>query len=351
MGRTFEVLGGRSRRVADGEPVAIPFPTSEPEPPIGPSLVPIAADDLPSDNDGLPHIEVGGPRPKAPAGPQLREPRASPVPVGPQVAFQLLHEPDRPPVAPPRDLIAYLRPDHPSARQYRLLADGISAQHPAGRPLVLLFTPASSRAASAATLANLAVTRAGDGFGRVLVIEADRAPGSAGEWFGIAPAPGLREVLTRTIPLSLALHRTGVEGVFVVPAGKTHVGIDEAGRLPALLDQFRGRFDWVLVDAPAWGTHPLNDWANSSDGVYLVMRPEEWDAPQADMAHEGIARAGGKLRGCITTQDPVTVPPPVSESANGDGRGNQMVDHVGAPIGVARRRLRTPAVVRRPGDD
>ena len=32
MGRTFEVLGGRTRRVADGEPVAIPFPTSEPEP-------------------------------------------------------------------------------------------------------------------------------------------------------------------------------------------------------------------------------------------------------------------------------------------------------------------------------
>ena len=48
---------------------------------------------------------------------------------------------------------------------------------------------------------------------------------------------------------------------------------------------------------------PLTDWARASDGVYLVLRPDEWDSPHADMAHDGITRAGGKVRGCVTTQE------------------------------------------------
>ena len=227
---------------------------------------------------------------------------------------------------------------------------------------MLLFTPASARTAGTATVANLAVTRAADGFGRVLVVEAERGPGSAAERFGIPPVPGLRELLARTVPLGLGLHRTGVEGVYLIPAGKCEVGTDEAARLPALLDQLRGRFEWILVDAPVWGTFPLADWARASDGVYLVLRPDEWDSPHADQAHDGIRRAGGKLRGCVTTQEapprrrssPSRSPRPRARrpgSADGHGGGDQVVDHVVPPVGVPRRRLRVPHVVRCPGDD
>jgi len=173
--------------------------------------------------------------------------------------------------------------------------------------------------------------------------------------------PGLRELLARTIPLGMALHRTGVEGVYLVPAGKTEVGTDEAARLPALLDQLRGRFEWIVVDAPVWGTFPLTDWARAGDGVYLVLRPDEWDSPHADVAHDGITRAGGKLRGCVTTQEsppaPAVLPMSFPEaksaagSPDGYGGGDQVVDHVVPPVGVPRRRLRVPHVVRRPGDD
>jgi Mrp family chromosome partitioning ATPase len=358
MGRTLEVLAGRMRKAGAAEAVLArraPVPEPEPEAPAGPVLVPLAPDDLPGDDNAVPHIEVGGPRRKEPAGPQLIAPRVPSAPPAPEVVFQLLPEPSRSAApAPGQDLIAYHRPDHPAARQYRLLSDGIAAQHPVGRPPVLLFTPASGRTAGTSTVANLAVTRAADGFGRVLVIEAERGPGSAAGRFGIPPVPGLRELLARTVPLGLALHRTGVEGVYLVPAGQTNVGTDEAARLPALLDQLRGRFEWILVDAPVWGTFPLTDWANVSDGVYLVLRPDEWDSPHADLAHDGIMRAGGKIRGCVTTQEPAATPPapePKLASANGHGGGDQVVDHVGSPVGVPRRRLRVPHVVRRPGDD
>lgn len=364
MGRTLEVLAGRMRKAA-AQPAApvprrLPAPAAAPEPESaeGPVLVPLTSDDLPGDQDAVPHIEVGGPRAKSPAGPQLLQPRLPAAPPAPQVAFQLLPVAAQPPVPPPGpELIAYHRPDHPAARQYRLLADGIAAQHPTGRPPVLLFSPASARTAGTATVANLAVTRAADGFGRVLVVEAARGPGSAAERFGIPPVPGLRELLARTVPLGMALHRTGVEGVYLVPAGKTDVGTDEAARLPTLLDQLRGRFEWILVDAPVWGTFPLTDWARASDGVYLVLKPDEWESPHADLAHDGITRAGGKVRGCVTTQEappaPAVVPLsfPEPKSADGHEGGDQVVDHVLAAAGVPRRRLRVPHVVRRPGDD
>ena len=312
----------------------------------------------------MPHIEVGGPRAKAPVGPQLVPPAAGPGPAG---AGSRVPTPARgrhgPAPVPGPDLIAYHRPDHPAARQYRRLADGIAAQHPAGRPPVLLFTPASARTAGTATVANLAVTRAADGFGRVLVVEAERGPGSAAERFGIPPVPGLRELLARTVPLGLGLHRTGVEGVYLVPAGKSEVGTDEAARLPALLDQLRGRFEWILVDAPVWGTFPLADWARASDGVYLVLAagrvglaarrhgPRRHRAgPAASSAGASPPRRPRRRRRSSPSRSPRPKGPPPG-SADGHGGGDQVVDHVVPPVGVPRRRLRVPHVVRRPGDD
>src|SRR4051812_20776039 len=124
MGRTLEVLAGRLRKGAGGSapasipmrPAAAPIREPDPEPGEGPVLVPLTSDDLPGDREGVPHIEVGGPRAKAPAGPQLVPPRLAPAPPAAEVVFQLLPaaDPATAPVPGP-DLIAYHRPDHPAA--------------------------------------------------------------------------------------------------------------------------------------------------------------------------------------------------------------------------------------------
>ena len=301
MGRTFEVLGGRTRKepIADA-PAAIPFPQPDFESPLPtPDLVPITHDDLPDDDGSIPFIEVGGPRAKSENTPKLVAPIAANKESAPEVAFQLLPGDTRPAIGPPtQDLIAYHRPEHPAARQFRRLTDGIAAQFPSGSAAVLLFTAASSPIAGNAA-ANIAVTRANDGVGRVLVVEAERYNGSSARQFGVPEVPGLRELLARTVPLGLAIYRTGVDCVYCLPAGLARIGIDEASRLPSILDQLRSRFDWILVDAPPWGTHAMADWAKVSDGTYIVLKPDELDAPQVDAAHEGISRAGGKLRGCV----------------------------------------------------
>ena len=301
MGRTFEVLGGRTRKepIADA-PAAIPFPQPDFEDPLpGPELVPVTNEDLPGDDSSIPFIEVGGPRAKKEAGPSVVATKFRTKEPSPEVAFQLFPGDTRPALGPPaQDLVAYHRPEHPAARQFRRLTDGIAAQFPSGRPAVLLFTAASAPI-TGTTAANLAVTRANDGVGRVLVVEAERYEGSSARQFGVPEAPGLRELLARTVPMGLAIYRTGVDCVYSLPAGVVRIGIDEAARLPALLDQLRARFDWVLIDAPPWGTHALADWARASDAVYLTLKPDELDSPQVDAVHEGISRAGGKLRGCV----------------------------------------------------
>ena len=74
MGRTLEVLGGRLRKAAGADspasipmrPAAAPAREPDPEPADGPVLVPLTSDDLPGDREGVPHIEVGGPRAQGP---------------------------------------------------------------------------------------------------------------------------------------------------------------------------------------------------------------------------------------------------------------------------------------------
>ncbi len=330
MGRTFEVLGGRMRKEPRAEaPAAILFPQLEPEQPDdepAPELVPVTQEDLPGDDNSIPFVEVGGTRPKVAASPELVAPKPSPEPAGPEVRFHLLADVSLPVFSPPGpELVAYHRPEHPAARQFRRLVDGIAGQFPAGRPPVLLFTAVSGHSAGG-TVANLAVTRASDGIGRVVVIEAERCEGSSAERFGVPPVPGLRELLSRMVPMAMALHRTSVDGVHILPAGNVRIGVDEAVRLPSVLDHLRSRFDWVVVDAPPWGTHVLTDWAKASDGVYLILKPQEWDSPQVDLAHEGIERAGGRLRGCVVVRD--EIPVPSNGSVHRNGSGNQVVDHV-----------------------
>ena len=321
MGRTFEVLGGRMRKEPRRKaPAAIPFPQPElDELAPAPELVPVTQDDLPGDDNSIPFVEVGGPRGNRKPAVEFLEPKIESQPAEPEVAFHLLADVTLPAFSPPGpELIAYHQPEHPAARQFRRLADGIAAQFADRRAPVLFFTAVNGGSAGA-TVANLAVTRASDGIGRVVVIEAERCEGSSAQRFGVPPVPGLRELLARMAPMAMALHRTSVDGVYILPAGNVRIGVDESARLPMVLEHLRTRFDWIVVDAPPWGTHVLTDWAKASDAVYLILKPDEWDSREVDLAHEGIELAGGHLRGCVVVRDESMRDMSCSPDRNGRG--------------------------------
>lgn len=319
MSLTFEALSQRrtlrrapSEEPAEPPPVAIPFPNLPPvielTPPSSIPLVPISEDDIPGDNPNVPYCEVGEKRPApAPvAGPKL-VPMPTPAVVQPNIGgslrFALLPEPETSPnkiPSLPEFLVTHHQPKHPLTKQYQELQKGIAQQLTSQQPSVLLFLPLMPEEKSAELILNLAVTRTRETQGRVLVVETNRRNHSSGELLGIPRVPGLRELLAKSVPLGMALHRSAIDSLYLLPAGMMELEADAWQRLPHLLDQLRTRFDWILVEGPSATDGTFLPWVKPSHSIFLLLTEKQWDSPAIDSTRDLIATQGGHLRGCIT---------------------------------------------------
>jgi Mrp family chromosome partitioning ATPase len=347
MGRTYEALTSRTKREHEGaEESSVPptlfVPIAHAATPLSgatPMTAPAGgaideegpaatadtalADELAKDNTSVPFIEVGGPRGSPPTyGPLLTatplpasvvplrlDPMPAPIEASTElrstasVAFFPL--PERRPLDPravAAELVAYHRPQDGASAQYRAVLAGLEAQHPgAGCPL-LIFTTVGRAVEAATVILNLAITRARDEQKRILVIEANHERPLLASRLGVPALPGLRELLNRSIPMSVALHPTVQSHLYVLPPGDADMPVshESEARLPDVVDQLRTRFDWLLVNGPEWESGGSAEWAGLGDAAYLVVRHVQWDSPEVEAAHEGISRHGGKLRGYIT---------------------------------------------------
>jgi len=72
---------------------------------------------------------------------------------------------------------------------------------------------------------------------------------------------------------------------------------------PLVLDQLRQRYDWVVIDAPDWGSRTeLPVLAATCGATYLVLRPDDLTGPDVNDMLTDIPRQGGKLRGYVLAQ-------------------------------------------------
>lgn len=323
MGRMLDALSrtrGRSlpssrqgvTAVAEAELAAVPNPEIETE-----------------DDDSVPFIEVGGPAPKmkhlpAPTpGPThitlvpVPEPKPKPEPLK-----SLWFEPDTgvkylsvlyqpvPEIAPlvedkplAEDLVTHYKPEHPVSVQYRSIWREMAEQLKFPRQ-ALLFTSAHDHSGTSTVLLNLAITILREPAKQVLVVDANPASPAVFARLGIAPAPGLHELLHRGLPTPLAVHRTRLPGlsVMVCGNGEGNRGTADRDRLARLLAQLRSRFDWVLIDAPKWSEEGIGVWADICDAAFLVLRQTDSAHPDVEAAHDLLYR-DGKLKGYLLTRN------------------------------------------------
>jgi Mrp family chromosome partitioning ATPase len=292
MGRTLEALRQADvRRTPPSEPAGLirPFadPTDEPE-------------------ATIPFVEVGGPRPAT--APCSRP--GAPAPAAYPVLFHPLPPPreGRPPAgerfAP--ELVTYHQPDHAVSGQYRLLCDGLMAQQPANRAQVLLFSGPAPGVGTTTVLLNVAVTIARQSRQRVVVVDANWARPAVAPRLGLPAAPGLREVLGWSVPLTQAVQDTGQANLAALTAGSDGAGRDVrlvGEPMWGVLRQLRDRFDLVLVDAPCWDGRPeVVALGSACDAVYLVLRQADAETPRTQELVSGLPRQGSPFRGCIWTQ-------------------------------------------------
>ncbi len=285
---------------------------------------PPASDHALDDDNGVPFIEVGGPTLKS----QLKtvrsvsaSPTIIPLPraVQPEplrvaasdelalfrISFQPLPFPDRADGAPEgrfaRELVAYHQPEHEVSEQYRRLLADLEAQVSPDAGKALLFTSAIAGAGTTSVLLNLAVTRARRDSGKVVVVDANLDRPAAAHRLGVAFAPGLREVLARTVPLAWGLQETGQANLTVLTAGT--LGGDAAMDLwPLVLDQLRHRFDLVLIDAAECHRPEWPALAGTATATYLVLRQADIEKPELNELLSEVPRLGGRLRGYVLTQ-------------------------------------------------
>lgn len=280
-------------------------------------------------DESIPFIEIGGPVPtmKNIPGPKhitlvpVPKPEPKPEPA-PEPIKSLWFEPDSntkylsilyqpvpenvpvgqgPSIA--EELVAHHKPEHPISVQYRSLWREMAEplQHPRQ---ALLFTGAHDHSGTTTVLLNLAITILREPTKQVLVIDANPASPAVFSRLGVAPSPGLHELLHRGLPTPLAIHRTRITGLSVMVSGngEGNRGAIDRDRLARLLAQMRSRFDWVLIDAPTWSEEGMGVWAELCDASFLVLRQADSDHPDVENAHEMLYR-DGKLRGYLMTRN------------------------------------------------
>jgi len=252
------------------------------EPAVG-RLKVVHEDPTPDDTDA-PFIEVGANFP----APSTAAPRKSRAAV---FGIKFRATPGVAPLASAGDrlaegLIAFHEPDHPVAREYRILADEIATQLFGLDSRVIALGGAAQASGTTTVALNLALTLARQNL-RVAIVDARAERPAVAGALGLATSPGLSEVLADAVPLTWALHPTGVERLTAVPAG---AGRLKGEKFAAFVSQLRRRFDWVVIDGV--------DCVDAIDAAYLVVREDGLHGAEVADAHE---RVGEHLRGYIVT--------------------------------------------------
>jgi succinoglycan biosynthesis transport protein ExoP len=141
------------------------------------------------------------------------------------------------------------------------------------RPKVLAFTSASPGEGKSTVAAGLAILFA-QNKARVLLIDADLRRPSVHLLLNVPQSPGLSGVLSADGPVNLVARAGPVRGLDVIPAGTPqNLSSERLGSesMKALIEQARGRYDWVIIDSPpALGLSDASVIATLADGIVVV---------------------------------------------------------------------------------
>ncbi len=174
----------------------------------------------------------------------------------------------------------------------------------------VLVTSADLDQGSTWVAANLAVALAASGR-RVILISADLRNPRLGPVFSTEPDAGLYDVLARFEDLRDVVHRTSVEGLWLVE-GRCSTGHDIRSQLGGAADlvdlisagdvvrEALSIADLVLVCSPSLPTHSESaSWARACDGVLMVSDVRTTTHADTARAKELLGRAHATIVGAV----------------------------------------------------
>jgi capsular exopolysaccharide synthesis family protein len=189
---------------------------------------------------------------------------------------------------PEARLVALAAPESPAAEQYRVLYQRI-LRLAARRPIrAVAVTSAGRREGRTTTAANLALTAAQEGRSTVLV-EADLRRPALGRLLGLAPRPGVADVIAGRAELEQAMARLGPLAVLLAGEAADPGALLRAPAAAALVDQLRVSCELVILDAPPAVAFADGDrLAGEADAALLVVRAGETPRQVVRLALESL---------------------------------------------------------------
>jgi capsular exopolysaccharide synthesis family protein len=169
-----------------------------------------------------------------------------------------------------------------------------------GRSIVVTSTaPGEGKTLVASNLA-IGLALAGQ---RVALLDGDMRRPRVHEIFRIGQEPGLSNVVLGTAKASEGLQRTGISGLWALPAGVIPPNPAEllaSPRFKELLDALVSQFDWVVIDSPpTMAVIDASVLAHIVGGVLFVVSAETTSRPAATKALEQLDAARPNFLGAV----------------------------------------------------
>jgi polysaccharide biosynthesis transport protein len=169
-------------------------------------------------------------------------------------------------------------------------------------PRVLLVTSAQPEEGKTTTAVSMAIAFARQGL-RVLLIDSDLRRPSLDAAFDLRHRRGFADYLRSEAELDEAIHRTMIDGLWLIPAGRKSeeaVELVTAARAAEVLGSLADRFDYIVVDsAPLLAAPDALLFAGAVEGVVFVVRAGKTAHPPALRAIQQMSRAGGPILGGV----------------------------------------------------
>jgi capsular exopolysaccharide synthesis family protein len=196
-------------------------------------------------------------------------------------------------------------PKSPLSESYSALRTSLLYSTATGLPKLLLVT--SAQPSEGKTTTSYAVAR---GFARtgkrVLLVDADLRRPSVHKIAGIKNKVGLSSLLINEATVATAVSATDVDGLTVLPSGPIPPSPAEllsSPRMVALLEQFEGMFDLVVVDsAPVLGLADSPELAGLADGVMMVIEADRGRGGQLKAAVRRLRAMRPVMLGAVLTK-------------------------------------------------
>jgi succinoglycan biosynthesis transport protein ExoP len=169
-------------------------------------------------------------------------------------------------------------------------------------PRSIVITSTGPGEGKTAIASNLAVALAQSGQ-RVLLIDADMRKPRVHSVFGKPREPGLSNLLVGNAKSSESVHKTGVPGLWVLPAGALPPNPAEllgSKRFKDFVGSLTQHFDWVMLDTPpVMAVTDASVVAHLATGVLFVIGAEMTSRHAAKTATEQLVHARAKFVGAV----------------------------------------------------